>query len=346
MPNTCGQQRLLHDYLTLFVVATGISLRWSRTARSADGMAKMQHRSYAEALKTLLELADKHSAAPANDSEAAADDEVVGLEHALGCVTAENVYSKSRMPPYDNSAMDGFAVSSVDVHTASERHPITLRMLASIAAGDIPPPIDAVQEVEATCYRINTGAPFPCNARYDACVPMERIRILERDQIAVEKPTRASQHRRLAGEDFDIDHQLVQKNTRVTPGHIAVLAAAGIFSLRVRRHLRIAILSTGKELQSPPKEDHHGDEISRRGTCAGQIWNSNGPYLRAALLDAGFRDVALLKNVGDDPKEYIRRIESEVITSFDVLLTTGGVSKGEYDYVERERDGMRTAGNS
>jgi molybdopterin molybdotransferase len=281
--------------------------------------------SYDEALAVLQEAAEFAQQALRIDS--------LPLYATSGQISAKDVYSTRFLPPFDNSAMDGFAVSSEDTLSASEESPVRLSILGSIAAGDTPP---IYTSEEHKCYRINTGAPFPVSSTphlprlFDACARIEIVHFLDAHTIELREPVKINQHRRSAGEDFQPGMALLKKGQRISPEDIAVLASNGISHVKIVQQPRIAILTTGKELKSLEDQDGR-PEIS-----GGQIFNSNGYYLRAALEQWGYSKVTLLDPVGDDPRIFQDRIREEILADYDVLITTGGVSKGEHDYVKSE----------
>lgn len=236
--------------------------------------------------------------------------------------------------------MDGYAVSHEETTSASCDKPVQLRIVGSIAAGDLPPTYPSVHAVPAlSCWRINTGAPFPRiigsrdgdgEARhYDACARVEIVRMIQDrpGYIELTEPVHASQHRRLAGEDFQPDMVILDAQEIVGPGQIAALTSNGIKKLRVYSKPKIAVLTTGKEVANPSSDEHSRGDIQD-----GRIHNSNGPYIEAALKDSGYSDVTWIANVGDDPDDFKIAVR-DVRSDYDVLITTGGVSKGQHDYV-------------
>jgi molybdopterin molybdotransferase len=239
----------------------------------------------------------------------------VNLADALGLVLAEDVTAGCPLPSFDNSAMDGYAVRVQDVATASEENPVTLPVVAEVAAGDT----GVYALPEGTSIRIMTGAMLPHGA--EAVVPVEwtdggTIRVTIRGKAG---PGHAV---RLAGEDAKAGEVLLAEGTRLHPMHIAVIAAAGRGSVRVRPRPRVAVLSTGNELADP------GTPI-----VPGRIWDSNSFMIAAAAREAGcvaYRQAIL----PDNPEQLLPAIEDQLVRA-DLMITTGGVSMGgEHDVVK------------
>lgn len=232
--------------------------------------------------------------------------ESVALAEAAGRVLAAPLLADRDDPPFDRAMMDGFAVRAADV----ERVPAALRVVGEAAAGDAHPP-----EVGRGCaVRINTGAAIPPGA--DAVVPVEETRgeveVLAAVRTGASVLARGTLIRR-----GDVAAEGV-----LTPERIAVCASVGADPVRVLRRPRVAVLATGSELVRDPG--------------AHEIRNSNGPMLRALL---GGHEVLDLGSVRDEPREVERAIARGL--SCDAIVTTGGVSMGEKDYV---REAMEACG--
>ncbi len=239
----------------------------------------------------------------------------LGLADAHGLVLAEDVAASTALPSFDNSAMDGYAVRVQDVAGASPQHPVTLPVVAEVAAGDT----GAYALQPGTSIKIMTGAMLPHGA--EAVVPVEST-----DggtaRVAIRRPAEHGSSVRLAGGDAKAGEILVTSGTRLLPMHIAVIAAAGRGAVLVRPRPRLVVLSTGSELAEP------GTPI-----IPGRIWDSNSFMIAAAAREAGclaYRQAI----VPDNPDEVLPAIEDQLVRA-DVLVTTGGVSMGgEHDVVK------------
>jgi molybdopterin molybdotransferase len=238
-----------------------------------------------------------------------------GITEAEGCVLAENVTAGSALPPFDNSAMDGYAVRSEDVVKASPDTPVVLPVTGEVAAGDT----GAYAVAPGTCMRITTGAKLPAEA--DAVIPVEQTdggvaRVAIR---ATAEPGSAVRYR---GGDAREGEVLLPAGTRLGTMQIAVLAASGRSRAPVYPRPRVVVLSTGNELTEP------GTPLA-----PGKIWESNSFMLAAAAREAGclaFRQGP----VPDDPRELLPAIEDQLLRA-DLIVTSGGVSMGgEHDVVK------------
>ena len=243
---------------------------------------------------------------------------------SLGRGLAEDVVAEATLPPWTNSAMDGYAVRARDVQGASAVSPITLRVVGRVRAGDAPG--RSVAEGEAV--RIMTGAPIPGGA--DSVVRVEDTdREREEGRVRVLDDRDAGHNLRPAGQDMRRGERLLERGHSITPGTIGVLAAAGLGSVAVHRPPTAAILTTGDELRGPERFD---DVRAGRG-----VPNSNGPMVAAMVAAAGARPIDV-GNATDDAEDLRTRIERA--GEADVLITLGGASMGEADLVKRVLDGM------
>jgi molybdopterin molybdotransferase len=246
----------------------------------------------------------------------------LGINDAHGLVLAEDVAAASPLPSFDNSAMDGYAVRAADVAGASPEHPVTLPVVAEVAAGDT----GAYALQPGTSIRIMTGAMLPHGT--EAVVPVEWTDGGQ-SRVAIRAPADFGYAVRLAGGDAKAGEVLVTKGTRLRPMHIAVIAAAGRGTVLVRPRPRVVVLSTGSELAEP------GTPI-----IPGRIWDSNSFMIVAAAREAGclaYRQAI----VPDHPEQVLRAIEDQLGRA-DLIVTTGGVSMGgEYDVVKAA---LRTLG--
>jgi molybdopterin molybdotransferase len=236
------------------------------------------------------------------------------LLEALSLPACEDISSTVDLPGFDNSAMDGYAVCFDDVASASEDHPVHLPVVGEMAAGMTK--LFALSP--GTTVRIMTGAPIPQGA--DAVVPVEwtdggvaAVRITK-------APTRG-QHVRRRGEDILTGDVLIEEGTVLGPRQLGLLASVGRAQVRTRPRPRVVVISTGSELREP-------------GTTLGHdsIYDANSYMLAAAARAAG----AIAYRVGivsDDPQEFSDALSDQLVRA-DLVVTSGGVSKGQYDVVK------------
>ena len=242
------------------------------------------------------------------------DAEDVPLPAALGRVLAVDALARESLPRFTNSAMDGYAMRSVDTRGASSETPRQLRLAGEVPAGRVYEGVVGPGEA----VRILTGAALPDGA--DAVLQQELTEVGDGwVRLLAEAP--AGNSLRHPGEDVRAGDVLVPAGEEIGPAEIALLASAGVHPVRVTRRPRVAILSTGDELASL-------GETPR----AGQIRESNGPYLLAAVARAGAEPVSL--GIARDRAEELRAKLAEA-RGADLILTSGGVSVGDYDLVKQ-----------
>jgi molybdopterin molybdotransferase len=241
--------------------------------------------------------------------------ERVALPDALGRVLASPVASPLTIPAWDNSAMDGYAVRAADVAGASESNPVTLDVLETVAAGAFP-----TRDLSAgTATRIMTGAPVPEGA--DSVVRVEDTDGGS-DRVTITSSRDAHRNVRRRGEDIASGATVLDAGTPIGPAQIGLLASVGAASVDVHRRPRVAFLATGDEVVDL---DRFGEALDGR-----KIVTSNSYTLHAMIRAAG----GVPLNLGiarDDPAELRARIESAV--GCDLLITSAGISAGEYDYI-------------
>jgi molybdopterin molybdotransferase len=243
------------------------------------------------------------------------------LMQALGSVLAEDVVSPVDLPPWDNSAMDGFAVRAVDVLGASPEAPVTLRVVDDVPAGHFAS--RALNPGEA--IRIMTGAPVPDGA--DSVIRVEHtdggVGIGTADgRVTIHLDADTGRNVRSRGEDVDEGDVVLRAGTVLHAAEIALAAAVGRASLRVVRRPVVAILASGDELV-PVKEF---DQV-RAGR---RIVNTNSYALAAQLAEAGL-EARVLGIARDTPESLIEHLE--LAAGCDALITTAGISVGEHDHV-------------
>jgi molybdopterin molybdotransferase len=238
--------------------------------------------------------------------------ETVPLSLALHRVLSESVVSKLDFPHWDNSSMDGYAVRWTDLEAGIDH----LQVVSEIPAGVAPTKI--IEQGQAA--RIFTGAMLPTGA--DTIVIQENTQRVD-DQLQIMKPATAQgEFVRRQGDFAKTGEVLLMKGTKLLPAAIAVLAAAQYPQVQVYRQPRVVILSTGNELVQP------GDNLA-----PGQIVDSNQYALMALIRQWGGEPV-LIGNAPDNPQELAVMIQQAIDTA-DIVLSTGGVSVGDYDYVDR-----------
>lgn len=241
--------------------------------------------------------------------------ETVPLEDAFGRALAEEVIARENLPPFDNSAVDGYAVRAADVNTASPSAPVRLRRGETIAAGHAP--TRSLQEGEAA--PIFTGAPLPEGA--DAVVMVEDSDTEGDDTIILRDAGFASFIRR-TGSDIKAGNLALPAGSRLDAGSIGLLSALNVTSVSCARRPRVALLTTGDEVMGPGMEP----------LPPGKIRDANGPALAAALLEAGAQVTQRL-HVADNA-DAVRAALLAASENCDVIIASGGVSIGEFDYVK------------
>lgn len=247
--------------------------------------------------------------------------ERVPLDHAAGRTLAEPVVSPIDQPPWDNSAMDGFAAHGSDVAGASADTPALLRVIEEVKAGGF-----ATRGIDhGEAIRIMTGAPVPNGA--DSVIRLEHTRMLDDDRVAVLRDADAGRNIRLRGEDLRAGASVFPAGRVLRPADIGVLAMIGHTAPRVAVQPVVALLATGDELVEP---DRLADVIA--GT---HIINSNTPALAAAVAAAG--GVALPLGIARDELPDLRRRLSDALGA-DALVTTAGASVGDHDLVKDALD--------
>lgn len=234
--------------------------------------------------------------------------ELVPIDDALGRVTVAAVLSPVDLPLFRNSQMDGFAVRSADVAPA----PTTLPIVGEVAAKPSSPPDLA----PGTAVRIMTGAVVPNGA--DTVIPVEDTTV-DGVAVTVTRARTAGEFVRERGSDLRAGSELLPGGLRLGSRHLAVLAAAGITRVEVVARPRVSIITTGSELVQPGATP-----------VLGQVFDSNGTALAAAVLAAG-AIVAARTHVTDDPSELRKALSARG----DLILTSGGISMGDFEVVRQ-----------
>ncbi|OGR87128.1 MAG: hypothetical protein A3J74_05220 [Elusimicrobia bacterium RIFCSPHIGHO2_02_FULL_57_9] len=251
--------------------------------------------------------------------------EDVRLDASVGRVLAEDILANDDLPPFDNSAMDGFAVRLQDCSRASQRVPALLTIKETIRAGALA----QLEVYPGEAIKIMTGAPLPQGA--DAVVMKEATKEQGDGRVSILQAPKSGDHIRRHGEDIRSGMLILNKGLKIRPYEVALLVAQGIDHVFVIKRPRISILATGDELL----------ELADR-LVPGKIRNSNGPALAAALCRWGI--VPLNKGIVKDDPALMRQALEESLAGADVLLVTGGVSAGDFDYTKAilEDLGLRT----
>jgi molybdopterin molybdotransferase len=238
----------------------------------------------------------------------------LGLEEAEGGVLTEDAAALCPLPPFDNSAMDGYAVRASDVAAAAVSAPVVLPVTGQVPAGDT----RTLTLAPGTSARIMTGALLPAGA--DAVVPVEWTDG-GTERVAISQPAPVGHAIRRSGDDVAEGDVMVAAGTLLGPAQIGLLAAGGHELVRVRPRPLAAVVATGDELTDP------GSPLK-----PGRIWDSNSYMLAAAVRQAGGR--ARRHRVKDDLVTVVTALE-ELSASADLLITSGGVSMGgEHDAVK------------
>ncbi len=236
----------------------------------------------------------------------------VAIEDAAGLVLAADVRATETVPPFDNTAMDGFAVRAADTEAA----PVTLAVVGTVAAGTAADrPLGSGEAM-----RIMTGAPMPSGS--DAVVMVERTRYDEgAGTVAIEITVPEGNHVRAAGEDVKPGDVLFAAGTVLGAGHLGVLASVGVREVEVHPRPVVGVLSTGDELVD-----------DGRPLRPGEIRDSNRRTLLTMLDESGMESVDL--GIARDTEEEIEAAFTAGATRCDAILSSGGVSMGDFDYVK------------
>jgi molybdopterin molybdotransferase len=242
----------------------------------------------------------------------------VPIRRASGLVLAERIVAREPVPPFANSAMDGYAVRAADTADASVSTPVRLRVVGELPAGRAP--TRAVARGEA--IRIMTGAPVPDGA--DAIVMVERTE-RDGDGVLVHQGAMLGDHVRDAGGDLQPGQVVFEPGTVLGPAHVGVIATVGYSEVDAIPRVRVGVLATGDELVE-------GDEP----LSPGQIRDANRPMVLALVEEAGCeaRDLGIAR----DDEDLIHRTLEDALASCDAVITSGGVSVGDYDYVKAALD--------
>ncbi len=240
---------------------------------------------------------------------------MVRLRDSLGLVLAADVIAGEAVPPFANTAMDGYAVRAADTVDA----PVRLTVI-----GDLPAGYEAKHPVgPGEAIRIMTGAPMPAGA--DAIVMVERTERAGDDGVTIAVAASPGDHVRAAGGDVEAGDEVFAAGTVLTPAHVGVLASLGFVDVPVYRRLRVGVISTGDELIEGPGQ-----------LAPGQIRDSNRPMILGLVAEAGAEAIDL--GIGRDDEAAVTAMFREAAASCDAIITSGGVSVGDYDVVKAVLD--------
>lgn len=249
--------------------------------------------------------------------------QTVPLDQAMRHITAEPLYAPENLPPFDNSAMDGFAVKSAALQGATADNPVTLKVAGSTLAGDRP------ESGGDGAWQIMTGAPVP--DAYDAVIRIEDIVLLAKNgqghptEISIAVEGFPGKNIRRAGSDFSPEDLVMEKGVEIQPQHIMALTALGQGQIPIIVPPEVTVISTGKELV---------DDLDQP-LRPGQIRNSNAPYLMSSLKVLGVT-ASLAGTIFDEPEKFRKKITRILATKPQIILSTGAVSMGTHDFVPDE----------
>ncbi|HSR65213.1 MAG TPA: gephyrin-like molybdotransferase Glp [Xanthomonadaceae bacterium] len=241
------------------------------------------------------------------------------VAQALGRILAAGVASPDALPPFDNSAMDGFALRAGDATLSAGR---AFDVRGAQVAGDAQ--ADATADAGGA-WEIMTGARLP--EGFDTVVPVEQVEVLAQEEgrprrIRLAADAARGQHVRRRGEDVPLHVEVLPAGARVQPQQLMLLSALGVADVRVARRPKAAILTTGRELVDDPAQP----------LASGEIRNCNGPFLAARIAEAG-AEVVCRRTVGDDPALFRAALAEALAAGAEVVVSTGAVSMGRHDFV-------------
>lgn len=242
--------------------------------------------------------------------------EIVPLLKAYGRVASEDIVSPMMSPPFDNSAMDGFALHAAETALASTQNPLYFSVAEVVAAGQ-----HSTYFGEKTAIKIMTGAPLP--AGYNAVLTVEEAVFVE-GKLCITTPFSSGKNIRYAGEDIQHHDVLLKAGDCITSNALMALATVGASHISVKKQPKISIITTGDEIV-------HDYE---KKLSESEIYNSNYPYLMGVFQKLGL-SVNYVAHFPDDLESY-KTIIRQLLQSHDapdIIISTGAVSKGDYDYI-------------
>jgi len=243
--------------------------------------------------------------------------EELPLGQLQGRVLAREVRAPFSLPRFTNSAMDGFALKWSDIATASKESPVRLHVTEKIPAGTL----STLAVAAGCCAEIMTGAPMPEGA--DTVLAFEESSGFGLEFVEIYKAPKKGANVRYCGEEVALGEVLLQKGATLSPSEIAVLASFGFASAPVHKQPRVAIITVGDEVRNP------GEELS-----GAEIYNCNRSLLEAACRSIGIEPVTVRH--APDERVLLREVLALALSESDLLITAGGISSGEYDFVQEE----------
>ena len=242
-------------------------------------------------------------------------EEEVDILEASGRVLSEDIYSILNLPPYDRSKMDGYAVRAEDTYGADYDNPIELNVIGSAKPGKMP----KIEVSKGSAVEISTGAPIPKGAN---AVVMVEYTERKGDKVEIYRPVAIGENIVFSGSDLNIGERILRKGEILTRREIGVLAAIGVRKVKVYRRPRVAIISTGDELEKPglKLEDY-------------KVYDVNSYSLYAAVSEIGGEPLKPI--MIRDREEDIRKSLEEAVEKADIILISGGTSAGVGDIVYR-----------
>jgi molybdopterin molybdotransferase len=243
--------------------------------------------------------------------------EELPLDQLLGRVLAQDIRAPFSLPRFTNAAMDGFALKWHDISTASRESPVRMHVTQQIQAGAL----STMPVVAGCCAEIMTGASMPEGA--DTVVQFEESSGFGSEFVEIFKAPKQGANVRYSGEEATTGEIILRKGMSISPSEIAVLASFGCASAMVQRMPKVSIVTVGDEVRSP------GEALS-----GADIYNCNRFLLEAACRSTGI-EPAILAHAPDDRK-LLREALALALETCDLLITAGGISTGEYDFVQQE----------
>lgn len=240
---------------------------------------------------------------------------VIPLINSLNKILAQDIYAKIDIPPFDNSAMDGYAIISSDTEKTSAENPVFLKIIGEVNAGNF----SRIKLKSGCAMKITTGAPIPSGC--DAVVRKEDTELHLTNIVKIFKRCRVGEDLREKGEDIKKGELILQKGEQIGKFEMGAIASLGQEKVLIYPTPRVGIISTGNELIEP------GKKIS-----AGKIYNSNAYTLWGLIKDTLAEPIYL--GIAKDDPDRLQNVLQKAAKTFDIIITSGGVSVGEYDLVK------------